>query len=57
MDRMTSLFTMIAEPMEEYKELRRFRSLITREEGTGTPLYKKKKRPKLVIRDGVMKET
>jgi len=57
MDQMTSLFDRIAEPMEKYKELRRFRSLITRKEGTGTPLYKKKKHPKLVIRDGVMKET
>ena len=57
MNQMTSLFARIAEPMEEYKELRRFRSLITSEEGTGTPLYKKTKRPKFVIRDGVMKET
>ncbi|MBN1831648.1 MAG: hypothetical protein JW896_06000 [Deltaproteobacteria bacterium] len=57
MEQMTSLFARIAEPMEKYKELRRFRSLITREEGTDTPLYKKKNHPKLVNRDGVMKET
>jgi hypothetical protein len=56
MDQMTSMFAKIAEPMEEYKELRRFRSPITREEGPDTPLYKKKKHPKLVIRDGVIKE-
>ena len=57
METMTSIFTKLAEPMEECGELRRFRSLITSEEGTGTPLYKKKKHPKLIIRDGVMKET
>lgn len=57
MDTMTSIFEKLAEPMEEYKELRRFRSLITQEEGTDTPLYKKKKRPKLIIRDGVVRES
>lgn len=57
MDAMTSIFEKLAEPMEEYKELRRFRSLITREEGSGTPLYKKKKRPKLIIRNGVIRES
>ncbi len=53
---MTSIFERLAEPMEEYKELRGFRSLITEEEGSGTPLYKRKKRPRLVIRDGVIRE-
>ncbi|MGD9159626.1 MAG: flavodoxin family protein [Desulfobacteraceae bacterium] len=53
---MTSIFEKLAEPMEEYGELRRFRSLITGEEGSGTPLYKKKTRPKLIIRDGVIRE-
>ena len=57
MNAMTSLFEKLAEPMEEYKELRRFRSLITQEEGSGTPLCKKKKRPKLIIRDGVIRES
>ncbi len=57
MDAMTSIFEKLAEPMEEYKELRRFRSLITQEEGSGTPLYKKKKRPKLIIKDGVIRES
>jgi ferredoxin/flavodoxin len=56
MDQMTSIFARIAEPMEEYKELRRFRSQKTRDEGSDTPLYKKKKRPKLIIRDGVISE-
>jgi flavodoxin/ferredoxin len=54
---MTSIFTRLAEPMEEYKELRRFRNLITQKEGSGTPLYKKEKRPKLIVRDGVMRES
>ncbi len=54
---MTSIFEKLAEPMEEYKELRGFRSLITEEEGSGTPLYKRKKRPKLIIRDGVIRES
>ena len=54
---MTSIFEKLAEPMEEYKELRRFRSLITQVEGSGSPLYKKKKRPKLLIRDGVIRES
>ena len=54
---MTSIFTRLAEPMEEYKDLRRFRNLITQKEGSGTPLYKKEKRPKLVVRDGVMRES
>lgn len=57
MDTMTLIFKKLAEPMEEYGELRRFRSLITSEEGSGTPLYKKKKRPKLIIRDGVIRES
>lgn len=57
MNTMTSIFKRLAEPMEEYKELRRFRSLITEEEGSGTPLYKKQRRPKLIIRDGVIKES
>jgi hypothetical protein len=57
MDAMTSIFAKLAEPMEEHKGLRRFRSLITREEGSDTPLYKKKKRPKLIIRDGVIRES
>jgi flavodoxin/Pyruvate/2-oxoacid:ferredoxin oxidoreductase delta subunit len=56
METMTSIFTKLAEPMEEYRELRRFRSLIAEEEGSGTPLYKKKNRPKLIIRDGVIRE-
>ena len=56
METMTSIFSKLAEPMEEYKELRRFRSLITREEGSDAPLYKKIKRPKLIIRDGVISE-
>ncbi|MFC1840881.1 flavodoxin family protein [Thermodesulfobacteriota bacterium] len=54
---MTSIFEKLAEPMKKYKELRGFRSLITEEEGSGTPLYKKKKRPKLIIRDGVIRES
>jgi flavodoxin/Pyruvate/2-oxoacid:ferredoxin oxidoreductase delta subunit len=54
---MTSIFKRLAAPMEEYGELRRFRSLITEEEGSGTPLYKKQKRPKLIIRDGVIRES
>ncbi len=56
METMTSIFKKLAEPMEEYKDLRRFRSLITQEEGSGTPLYKRKRRPKLIIRDGVIRE-
>ncbi len=56
MDTMTSIFTKLAEPMEEYGERRRFRSLITEEEGSGTPLYKKTTRPKLIIRNGVIRE-
>jgi flavodoxin len=56
METMTSIFTRLAEPMEEYGELRRFRSLINGEEGSGTPLYRKKNRPKLLIRDGVISE-
>ncbi len=56
METMTSIFTKLAEPMEEYGELRHFRSLINGEEGSGTPLYKKKNRPKLIIRDGVIRE-
>jgi len=59
-DKMTepiiSLFNMLAEPMKENKELRHFRSLITEEEGSGRPLYQRKEHPKLVIRDGVVKE-
>ncbi len=57
MNTMTSIFKRLAEPMEKYRELRRFRSLITAEEGSGTPLYRKQRRPKLVIRDGVMRES
>lgn len=53
---MTSIFSKLAEPMEEFKKLRRFRSLITQEEGSGTPLYKKKNHPKLIVRDGVIRE-
>jgi flavodoxin/Pyruvate/2-oxoacid:ferredoxin oxidoreductase delta subunit len=57
MNTMTSIFERLAEPMENHKDLRRFRSLITEEEGSGTPLYKKQKRPKLIIRDGVIRES
>ncbi len=57
MDTMTSIFKRLAEPMEKYKELRRFRSLITEEEGSGTPLYKKQRHPKLIIRGGVIRES
>jgi flavodoxin/Pyruvate/2-oxoacid:ferredoxin oxidoreductase delta subunit len=57
MNTITSIFERLAEPMENHKDLRRFRSLITEEEGSGTPLYKKQKRPKLIIRDGVIRES
>ena len=56
METMTSIFEKLAEPMEEYGKLRGFRNLLTEEEGSGTPLYKKKNRPKLIIRDGVIRE-
>ena len=39
--------------MEKFKDLRRFRSLLTVEEGQDKPLYKIKKHPRLVIHDGV----
>ncbi len=56
METMTSIFEKLAEPMEEYGDLRGFRNLLTEKEGSGTPLYKKKNRPKLIIRDGVIRE-
>jgi flavodoxin/Pyruvate/2-oxoacid:ferredoxin oxidoreductase delta subunit len=50
------LFSKLAEPMKEYKSLRRFRSLVPSEkEGQDKPLYKIKKRPRLIIRNGVVR--
>ena len=53
-DSIKSYFNQLAEPMKEYKDLRRFRSLITKEEGSDKPLCKIKDYPKLVIHDGVV---
>ena len=53
-DSIKSYFDQLAEPMKEFKELRRFRSLLTVEEGQDKPLYKIKKHPRLIIRDGVV---
>ena len=47
----------VAESMIEFKDLRRFRSLIPPgTEGTEKPLYKRAEHPKLVIRNGVVQE-
>ena len=55
-DVIKAYFDKISESMYEYKELRGFRNLLTEEEGRGTPLYKIKEHPKLVIQDGVVRE-
>ena len=53
-DKFKSFFSQLAEPLKELKDLRRFRSLVPLEEvGRDKPLYKIKKHPRLVIRDGV----
>jgi len=52
-----SVFRWIAQPMKEFKELRRYRSLVLpAEEGQGKPLYTIKKHPRLILRDGVVRE-
>ena len=51
-----SLFTKLIDSMKGYEKERRFRSLITQEEGSGMPLYERKEHPKLVIHDGVTRE-
>jgi flavodoxin/Pyruvate/2-oxoacid:ferredoxin oxidoreductase delta subunit len=53
MDFFKSYYSLLAEPMIKYKELRRFRNLSTVEEGSDKPWYKLKKHPRLTIRDGV----
>ncbi len=52
-DLIKSAFSRLAESMETYKDIRRFRSLLTVEEGSEKPLYKIKKHPRLLMRDGV----
>ncbi len=47
------LFSRLAEPIKEFKDLRRFRSLVSTEKGSDKPLYKIDKHPRLIIRDGV----
>jgi len=56
MEPIKSYFGKLAKPMIEFKDLRCFRSLITEEEGSDKPLYRIKKHPKLVIRDGVVSQ-
>ena len=51
---MRDLFIYLAEPLKEFRDIRRFRSLIPPgKEGSEKPLYKIKKHPRLIIRDGV----
>ena len=52
-DSIKSFYGQVAEPMKELKELRRFRSLVTAEEGSDTPLYKIKQHPRFIMRDGI----
>ena len=54
LDSMISLFTMLAEPMKKYKELRHFRSLVApAEEGQDKQLYKIRQHPRFIMRDGI----
>lgn len=54
-DMLKSRFSRFAESLKTYKELRRLRSLVPFEEvGRDKPLYKIKKHPRLIIRDGVV---
>jgi len=50
-----TLFGDIAVSMKENKEIRRFRSLVSGEEGTDKPLYTINKHPRIILRDGVAK--
>ena len=54
-DSINDFFAQQAKDMEKFKDIRHFRSLLTVEEGQDEPLYKIKKHPRLVIRDGVVK--
>ena len=53
-DMLKSIFSLLAEPLRTFKDLRRFRSLVPFEEvGRDKPLYKIRRHPRLIIRDGV----
>jgi hypothetical protein len=50
-----TFYSHLAEGLKKYKDLRRFRPLVSdEEECTGEPLYKIKQHPRFVMRDGVM---
>ena len=55
-DMIKATFSRLAESLMTYKDLRRFRYPFTVEEGSGRPLYKIKKHPRLILRNGVAKE-
>ncbi len=55
-DNTKAFYNRLAEGLKLYKDLRRFRPLVSDgEEGTGQPLYKIQKHPRFVMRDGVMR--
>jgi flavodoxin/Pyruvate/2-oxoacid:ferredoxin oxidoreductase delta subunit len=55
-DIIKSHYSRLAEPLQTFKDLRRFRSLVSlAEEGQDKPLYKIKQHPRLIIRDGVVR--
>ena len=55
-DAVKAYFDKLSESMYEFKDLRHFRNLLAVEEGSGTPLYKIDKHPKLVMKDGIAQE-
>jgi len=55
-DAVKAYFDKLSESMYEFKNIRRFRNLLSVEEGSGKPLYQIKDHPKLVIKEGVVRE-